>query len=117
MTLSSIMFQKTYTPASNFHESLVENNYFVFYQNAQEKSGRKREYAHQVYMAFDKRGRPRRGKKVQRNDSSAHFQKLLAVNSGRKRRQHKSGRRRRSRGRKSRLRKVKEKNISVNKAV
>ena len=79
-----LFMQKSYNPAvCNFHEELVENHYFVYFQNVR-VVGKKRTFIRQIYMGFDNRGKPKRGRKVHRNDNPAHFQKFPAVLSRKK---------------------------------
>ncbi|CAK8677951.1 uncharacterized protein LOC143445274 [Clavelina lepadiformis] len=84
---------KNYSDLCNFHEELVENLYFIFYQRA--TVGKKKKYVKENFIAFDKRGRPKR-KKVTRNDSAAHFLKTPAKKM--KKKKKKTVRRRRPPG-------------------
>ncbi|XP_018667300.2 uncharacterized protein LOC108949469 [Ciona intestinalis] len=92
---------KTHTPACNFHEKMVGNNYFIFFHEKSIATSR-RTIRRTYYLGFDRRGRPKRGHKLQRNNSAAHFQKLNAKASELKRKKKKKKTPRTPKGRRNR---------------
>jgi len=66
------MTQKTATASSKFREEILENGRFVFYQQKRFRK-RRRQFVRNIYISFDSRGRPKRGKKIQRNSAMAQF--------------------------------------------
>jgi len=96
--MSVIVLQKTYSEKlCDFHESLIENNFFVFYRTVVDKVRKHRRINQQLYLGFDGKGRPKKGRKVHRNDSAAHFQKLKAVYPLKKRKRTKHRKKNRER--------------------
>uniref|UniRef100_F6YCR8 Uncharacterized protein n=2 Tax=Ciona intestinalis TaxID=7719 RepID=F6YCR8_CIOIN len=67
---------------------MVGNNFFIFFHEKTIATSR-RTIRRTYYLGFDRRGRPKRGHKLQRNNSAAHFQKLNAKASELKRRKKK----------------------------